>query len=127
MAVSNTKRERRIYSIFSLDQLNKILLELSRASPPEDNWYLHAQDGDWKEYVSASKQLRFREEISREEIERLLGPAAIGTGDNQFEIEEWRFYEFSDVKYDYIFCVSISFIDNIAVSGLVRWRKITRE
>ena len=126
MSISNPKRERRVYTIFSLDRLDKILDGLSRASPP-DNWYLHSKDGEWEEYVSPAKQLRFREEVSREEIEKLLGPAAISTGDNQFEIEEWRFYEFSDVKYDYMFCISITFIDNIATTGLVFWKKITRE
>ena len=128
MATSNppkTKRGRRIYSIFSAGQLDKLLDEIGTAPLPS-KWNLHIKDGDWKEYVSASKQLRFRGEISHEEVVKVLGPAHGGNGDNQFMIEAWEF-GFSDDKYDYIFCIRISFIDNIAVSGIMYWKKCTRE
>ena len=126
MAASNTKKERRIYSIFSLDQFDKILDEMER-EPLPDNWYLVAIQGKWKEYASVSTYLQFREEISHEEIEKLLGPSMNGNGDNQFKIEEWEFDEFSDDEYIYRFCVNISFLNNVATSGIIFWRKIKRE
>ena len=116
----NPQTSKRIYSIFSAGQLDKIL-----DAPLPSKWNLHIKDGEWKEYVSSPKYLRFRG-VSHEEIKKLLGPAMRGAGDNQFMIEGWEF-GFSDDKYNYIFCIRISFIDNIAISGEMYWKKVTRE
>ena len=110
-----TSKRRRIYSIFSAGQLDKLL-----DAPLPSKWN-HIKDGD----VSSPKYLRFRG-VSHEEIKKLLGPAMRGSGDNQYMIEGWEF-GFSDDKYDYIFCIRISFIDNTAISGEMYWKKVTRE
>ena len=131
MSISNPT-EKEIYSIFSAGQLEKVITELSSAPLPDD-WYLYVEDGDWKEYVSESKYLRFEGEISDEEIEEILGPAVNGNGDRQYMIELWEFESHSDDKYDYIFCVSIDFVNDlkkkkwIATTGETYWKKMTRQ
>ena len=153
MSISNpTKKEKRIYSIFSAGQLDKLLDEIGTAPLPT-KWDLESEDEEWKEYVSELKYLKFEEEISHEEIEKLLGPArfreeisheeiekvlgpegiekvlgpaARGAGDRQFMLEGWDFDAFSDDKYNYIFCVDISFVGNVAALGIAYWKKTTR-
>ena len=126
MSTMNPPKRRKIFHIFSLEQLDKILDEIE-SSPLPDNWYVDAEEGSWKEYVSASKYLRFREKISHEEIEKLLGPATNGNGDKEFMIELWEFDGFSDNEYDYRFYISISFVDDVATTGIVYWKKVTIE
>ena len=127
MSTSNpTEKEERIYSIFSADQFDKVIDEISTAPLPT-KWYLVVVDGEWKKYTTEAKQLRFGGEISHEEIEKILGPATNGAEVDRVMVERWKFDAFSDDKYDYIFCVDIFFVDNVAVSGLVYWDKITRE
>ena len=101
-------------------------------APLPEKWNLRVKDGEWREYRSAYKQLRFRG-VSHEEIKRILGPAHNGAGDSQFMIEGWEFDSFSDDKYDYIFCVDISFVNDlkkkkwIATTGETYWKKMTRQ